>query len=70
MITMYNSIENITICDHPLIKHKLTMIRNKETGTNEFRSIMEELAIFLWKILKLKLRSKLPNVRFLPERNR
>lgn len=44
---MYNHIENITICDHPLIKHKLTMIRSKETGTNEFRSIMEELAILI-----------------------
>ncbi len=44
---MYNGIENITICDHPLIKHKLTMIRNKETGTNEFRAIIEEIAMLI-----------------------
>ena len=43
---MYNGIENITICDHPLIKHKLTMIRDKKTGTNEFRAIVEEIAMF------------------------
>ena len=44
---MYNGIENITICDHPLIKHKLTMIRDKKTGTNEFRAIIEELAMLI-----------------------
>ena len=36
---MYKGIENITICDHPLIKHKLSIIRQKTTGTNEFRTI-------------------------------
>lgn len=44
---MYNGIENITICEHPLIKHKLTMIRNKTTGTNEFRAIIEEIAMLI-----------------------
>lgn len=44
---MYKGIENITICDHPLIKHKLTMIRNKDTGTNEFRAIIEEIAMLI-----------------------
>ena len=44
---MYNGIENITICDHPLIKHKLTMIRDKKTGTNEFRAIIEEIAMLI-----------------------
>ena len=44
---MYNGIENITICDHPLIKHKLTMIRDKNTGTNEFRAIIEESAMLI-----------------------
>lgn len=44
---MYNNIENITICDHPLIKHKLSILRNKHTGTNEFRSIMEEIAMLI-----------------------
>ena len=44
---MYNGIENITICDHPLIKHILTIIRNKNTGTNEFRAIIEEIAMLI-----------------------
>ena len=44
---MYNGNENITICDHPLIKHKITMLRNKETGTNEFRTIVEELSMLI-----------------------
>ena len=44
---MYNGIENVTICDHPLIKHKLTMIRDKNTGTDEFRAIIEEIAMLI-----------------------
>lgn len=44
---MYTPNENIIICDHPLIKHKITMLRNKETGTNEFRTIVEEIAMLI-----------------------
>lgn len=44
---MYNGNENITICDHPLIKHKISMIRQKTTGTNEFRAIVEEIAMLI-----------------------
>lgn len=33
----------VTIIDHPLITHKLTQIRNKHTGTNEFRRIVNEI---------------------------
>ena len=44
---MYNGNENIVICDHPLIKHKITMLRNKNTGTNEFRAIVEEIAMLI-----------------------
>lgn len=32
-----------TILDHPLIQHKLTIIRRKETGSNEFRRIVDEI---------------------------
>lgn len=46
-IIMYNNNSNITICDHPLIKHKITLLRTKETGTNEFRTIVEELAMLI-----------------------
>ncbi len=44
---MYNGIENITVCDHPLIKHKLSIVRQKTTGTNEFRTIIEEIAMMI-----------------------
>ena len=44
---MYNGIENITICDHPLLKHKLSILRDKKTGTKEFRELIKEIAMFL-----------------------
>lgn len=44
---MYEGNENITICNHPLIKHKITMVRRAETGTNEFRKIVEEIAVLI-----------------------
>lgn len=44
---MYNGHENITICDHPLLKHKVSILRNKNTGTNEFRTIVEEIAMLI-----------------------
>lgn len=44
---MYNGIEQITICDHPLIKHKLTIVRQTSTGTNEFRTLIEEISMLV-----------------------
>ena len=44
---MYNGNENIVVCDHPLVKHKITMLRSKNTGTNEFRAIVEEIAMLV-----------------------
>jgi len=35
------------ILDNPLIKHKLAIIRDKRTGTKEFREIIGEIATFL-----------------------
>ena len=32
-----------TVLNHPLIQHKLTIIRKKDTGTNEFRQIVGEI---------------------------
>ena len=39
--------ENVFIMNHPLIKHKISMIRNKNTGTNEFRKLIEEIAVLM-----------------------
>ncbi len=35
---------NLTVFEHPLIQHKLSIIRNKEVGTKEFREIVDEIA--------------------------
>ena len=34
----------VMILDHPLIHHKLTIMRNKSTGTREFRELVNEVA--------------------------
>ena len=39
--------ENVTIFTHPLIQHKISILRKKETGTNEFRSLIEEIAMLM-----------------------
>lgn len=31
--------ENVTYFNHPLIQHKISILRKKETGTNEFRHL-------------------------------
>ena len=33
--------------NHPLIQHKISILRNKSTGTNEFRNLTEELAVMI-----------------------
>lgn len=38
---------NVNIIDHPLIQHKLTLIRNKGTGSKEFRELVEEMALLM-----------------------
>ena len=35
----------VTITNHPLIQHKLSILRDKSTGTNEFRQLVAELAM-------------------------
>lgn len=44
---MENYMKNVKIMDHPLIKHKISRLRSKETGTNEFRAIVEEIAMLM-----------------------
>ncbi|URN96049.1 MAG: uracil phosphoribosyltransferase [Candidatus Pristimantibacillus lignocellulolyticus] len=38
---------NLFICDHPMIQHKLTFIRDKETNTKDFRELIDEVATFM-----------------------
>ena len=44
---MEENMENVFIMDHPLIQHKISMLRNKNTGTNEFRKLIEEIAVLM-----------------------
>lgn len=36
----------VTLVDHPLVQHKLTIMRDENTGTKEFRELVRELALF------------------------
>ncbi len=44
---MLENKENVFIMDHPLIKHKLTLIRDKNTGSKEFRELIGEIAMLM-----------------------
>ena len=37
----------VTVIDHPLVQHKLTIMRNKETSTASFRRLLSEIAHLL-----------------------
>ncbi len=39
--------KNIMILDHPLIQHKITRLRDKNTGTAEFRKLVNEIAMLM-----------------------
>ena len=41
----YADEKNIVIFDHPLIQHKISLLRDKNTGTNEFRKLVGEIAM-------------------------
>ena len=36
---------NVVITNHPLIQHKLSILRNKNTGSKEFRTLISEIAM-------------------------
>ncbi|MBR4514249.1 MAG: uracil phosphoribosyltransferase [Lachnospiraceae bacterium] len=38
---------NVKIIEHPLVKHKISILRDKNTGTNEFRKLVEEIAMLM-----------------------
>ena len=39
--------ENVFIMDHPLIQHKISRLRDINTGTGEFRKLVEEIGILM-----------------------
>ena len=46
-MSTFSDMDNVFIMDHPLIQHKISILRNKETGTNEFRKLIEEIAVLM-----------------------
>ncbi len=44
---MFENVKNVKILDHPLLQHKITRLRDRETGTNEFRNIVGEIALLM-----------------------
>ena len=38
---------NVHVIDHPLVQHKLTLMRKKEASTNSFRRLLNELAALM-----------------------
>ena len=38
---------NLTVMDHPLIQHKITLLRNKDTNVRDFRSLCTEISMLM-----------------------
>ncbi len=47
MQNIYGPEDNVFIQTHPLIQHKISMLRDINTGTNEFRKLIEEIAVLM-----------------------
>ena len=39
--------DKLFVTDHPLIQHKLTLLRDKNTGSRDFRALVEEIATLM-----------------------
>ncbi|MBR5386547.1 MAG: uracil phosphoribosyltransferase [Clostridiales bacterium] len=39
--------DNVFVFDHPLIQHKVALLRDKNTSTKEFRELVEEIAMLM-----------------------
>ena len=39
--------ENVTVVDHPLVQHKLGLLRDAETPTQIFRQLVNEITLLL-----------------------
>ena len=39
--------KNVTVVDHPLVQHKLALMRRRETTTAEFRTLLREISLLL-----------------------
>src|SRR6478736_10317041 len=39
--------QHLTVVDHPLVQHKLTIMRDRETSTASFRRLLREISLLL-----------------------
>ena len=44
---MPRSFSNLTVLDHPLISHKLTILRDRRTSTRDFKQLVNEIAVLI-----------------------
>ena len=44
---MAETFEGVTVINHPLVQHKLTIMRDKETSTRGFRQLLRETAALI-----------------------
>ena len=42
-----SELPNLTVVDHPLIRHKLALLRSVDTPTKLFRELVEEMAMLM-----------------------
>ena len=49
----------VVVFDHPLIQHKLSIMRDKNTGTKEFRELLSEIEKYIREKRKAGLTEKL-----------
>lgn len=46
-MTDHSPLPHLTVVDHPLVQHKLTIMRDKETSTAGFRRLLREISLLL-----------------------
>ena len=44
---MSPSFPNLTVVDHPLIQHKLSFLRDRETSKKKFKELVDEIAMLM-----------------------
>lgn len=49
---------NVVVLEHPIIQHKLTLIRDKETKSKDFRDLLDEIAVLMVYEMTRKLTTK------------
>jgi len=43
----HGALPNLTVLDHPLIRHKLTLLRDRRTATRDFKQLVSEIAALM-----------------------